>query len=136
MLGRYPLYFDFEFLEIVDKRILVVDDDTMNLKRTKMILSKTYDVELVESGSEALEKLRSEDFDLVLLDIAMPEMDGIETFERMKASAYDVPVIFLTASGYEDDVKKAINLGAVNYLKKPFFPQELLRRVAKEFDKE
>ena len=107
------------------KRILVVDDDTMNLKRTKMILGKTYDVEMVESGREALEKMRREDFDLVLLDIAMPEMD-----------AYDVPVIFLTASGYEDDVKRAINLGAVNYLKKPFFPQELLKRVAKEFDKE
>lgn len=118
------------------KRILVVDDDTMNLKRTKMILGKTYDVEMVESGREALEKMRREDFDLVLLDIAMPEMDGIETFERMKASAYDVPVIFLTASGYEDDVKRAINLGAVNYLKKPFFPQELLKRVAKEFDRE
>ena len=112
------------------KRILVVDDDTMNLKRTKMILGKTYDVELVESGSEALEKLRRERYDLVLLDIAMPEMDGIETFERMKASAYNVPVIFLTASGFEDDVKRAINLGAVNYLKKPFFPQELLKRVA------
>ncbi len=118
------------------KRILVVDDDTMNLKRTKMILGKAYDVKLVESGREALEILRNENFDLVLLDIAMPEMDGIETFERMKASAYDVPVIFLTASGYEDDVKKAINLGAANYLKKPFFPQELLKRVAKEFDKE
>ena len=116
------------------KRILVVDDDTMNLKRTKMILGKTYDVEMVESGREALEKMRREDFDLVLLDIAMPEMDGIETFERMKASAYDVPVIFLTASGYEDDVRKIT--GAVNYLKKPFFPQELLKRVAKEFDKE
>ena len=116
--------------------ILVVDDDTMNLKRTKMILGKTYDVELVESGIEALEKMRREDFDLILLDIAMPEMDGIETFERMKASAYEIPVIFLTASGYEDDVKRAIDLGAVNYLKKPFFPQELLKRVAKEFDKE
>ena len=118
------------------KRILVVDDDTMNLKRTKMILGKTYDVEMVESGREALEKMRREDFDLVLLDIAMPEMDGIETFERMKASAYDVPVIFLTASGYEDDVKRAINLGAVNYLKKPFFPAELLKRVTMGLEEE
>ena len=118
------------------KRILVVDDDTMNLKRTKMILGKTYDVELVESGSEALEKLRRERYDLVLLDIAMPAMDGLETFQHMKEASVDVPVIFLTASGYEDDVKTAISLGAVNYLKKPFFPQELLKRVAKEFDKE
>ena len=110
------------------KRILVVDDDTMNLKRTELILGKQYDVILVESGEAALRKLRIEKIDLILLDIAMPEMDGIETFERMK--------IFLTASGYEDDVRTAIELGAVNYLKKPFFPQELLKRVAKEFEKE
>ena len=57
-------------------------------------------------------------------------MDGIETFKRMKDSSVEIPVIFLTASGYEDDVKTAISLGAVNYLKKPFFPQELLKRVA------
>ena len=75
--------------------------------------------------------------EMILLDIAMPEMDGIETFERMKKE-FDIkiPVIFLTASGYEDDVRTAIELGAVNYLKKPFFPQELLKRVAKEFEKE
>ncbi len=119
------------------KRILVVDDDTMNLKRTELILGKQYDVVLVESGEAALRKLRIEKIDLILLDIAMPEMDGIETFERMKKE-FDIkiPVIFLTASGYEDDVRTAIELGAVNYLKKPFFPQELLKRVAKEFEKE
>ena len=117
------------------KRILVVDDDTMNLKRTELILGKQYDVILVESGEAALRKLRIEKIDLILLDIAMPEMDGIETFERMKKE-FDIkiPVIFLTASGYEDDVRTAIELGAVNYLKKPFFPQELLKRVAKEFE--
>ncbi len=77
-----------------------------------------------------LDKIRCEKIDLILLDIAMPIMDGIETFRRMKDSSVEIPVIFLTASDYEDDVKTAINLGAVNYLKKPFFPQELLKRVA------
>ena len=118
------------------KCILVVDDDNMNLARTQIILRKEYDVLTAESGMDALIRLKNTKVDMVLLDIDMPEMNGIETFERMKASAYEIPVIFLTASGYEDDVKKAINLGAVNYLKKPFFPQELLKRVAKEFDKE
>ena len=112
------------------KRILVVDDDAMNLKRTRMILEKQYNVLLAESGREALSKIKSEKIDLILLDIAMPIMDGIETFKRMKDSSVEIPVIFLTASGYEDDVKTAISLGAVNYLKKPFFPQELLKRVA------
>ncbi|MCI8647912.1 MAG: response regulator [Firmicutes bacterium] len=117
------------------KCILVVDDDAMNLKRTKMVLDKNYDVVLAESGEEALEKLESEKIDLVLLDIAMPGMNGMETFEHMKGHYDDIPVIFLTASGYEDDVMNAIKLGAVNYLKKPYFPQDLLKRVAKEFEK-
>lgn len=112
------------------KRILVVDDDAMNLKRTQMILKKEYNVLLAESGNEALLKLRNEKVDLILLDIAMPVMDGLETFKHMKEASIDTPVIFLTASGYEDDVRTAISLGAVNYLKKPFFPDELLRRVA------
>ncbi len=64
------------------KRILVVDDDEMNLKRTRMILEKYYNVLLAESGREALEKIRTEKVDLILLDIAMPKMDGIETFKR------------------------------------------------------
>ncbi|MCI8453249.1 MAG: response regulator [Lachnospiraceae bacterium] len=112
------------------KRILVVDDDEMNLKRTKIILQKNYEVILAGSGREALDKIKSEKIDLILLDIAMPIMDGLETFKRIRESNVKTPVIFLTASGYEDDVRTAINLGAVNYLKKPFFPGELLKRVA------
>lgn len=117
------------------KCILVVDDDSMNLARTKVILGKDYYVLLANSGVEALLKLRGEKVDMVLLDIDMPEMNGIETFERMKEFADGIPVIFLTASGLEEDVVTAIKLGAVNYLKKPFRPQELLKRVAQEFEK-
>ncbi len=99
-----------------------------------MILEKYYNVLLAESGREALDKIKCEKIDLILLDIAMPVMDGLETFKRMKESNVEIPVIFLTASGYEDDVRTAINLGAVNYLKKPFFPEELLKRVAMGFE--
>ena len=116
------------------KRILVVDDDDMNLIRAKMILGKKYNVFLASSGFEALETLRREEIDLVLLDIEMPKMNGFETFERMKEIVADISVIFLTASGAEDDVVSAIRLGAVNYLKKPFRMQELMKRVAQEFD--
>ena len=114
----------------MSKCILVVDDDAMNLKRTKMILERQYKVLLAESGREALDKIKTEEIDLVLLDIAMPAMDGLETFQHMKEASVDVPVIFLTGSGYEDDVRTDISMGAVNYLKKPFFPNELLKRVA------
>lgn len=120
----------------MDRCILVVDDDAMNLRRTKKILEKQYDVLLAESGEKALTRLGSEKVDLVLLDIEMPGMNGIETFERMKGKYDEIPVIFLTASGYENDVRSAIRLGAVNYLKKPFLPQDLLDRIAKEFEKQ
>ncbi len=120
----------------MQKRILVVDDDNMNLVRTKMILGKQYDVLFAGSGIEALDILQRETVDLVLLDIDMPKMNGIETFERMKKFAAGVPVIFLTASGHKDDVVSAVKLGAVNYLKKPFLPQELLKRVSQEFEKQ
>ena len=117
-------------------RILVVDDDSMNLARTRMILSDEYDVILAESGAEALKLLGVQEVDLVLLDIDMPEMDGMETFRNMKKAGIKAPVIFLTASGLEEDVVSAINLGAVNYLKKPFRPQELIKRVSRELEKE
>lgn len=120
----------------MQRRILVVDDDSMNLVRTKMILGKYYEVLLAESGEEALEKLKNEKVDLVLLDIEMPKMNGMEVFERMKECSADIPVIFLTASGDEDDVMSAIRLGAVNYLKKPFMPQELMKRVAQELQQD
>lgn len=116
------------------KRILVVDDDGMNLTRTKIILGKEYHVLTSDSGIEALLTLKSEKVDMVLLDIDMPGMNGLETFERMKEFAADIPVIFLTASGLEEDVHNAIKLGAVNYLKKPYRPEELMRRVMQEFD--
>ena len=116
------------------KRILVVDDDSMNLARTQIILGKEYDVLTAESGLDALMRLKDMKVDMVLLDIDMPEMNGIETFERMKGFAPEIPVIFLTASGLEEDVVSAIKLGAVNYLKKPYRPQELLKRISQEFE--
>ena len=71
------------------KRILVVDDDTMNLLRTKRILEDEYDVLLVDSGHKALDKLERERIDLVLLDIEMPKMNGFETFERYTCDLFD-----------------------------------------------
>ena len=119
----------------MQKRILVVDDDAMNLRRAERLLKDQYDIVLAASGQEALEKLGQGNIDLILLDIAMPEMDGLETFKHMKESSINIPVIFLTASGDEDDVRNAINLGAVNYLRKPFPPKELLNRVAAGLEK-
>ena len=76
------------------RRILVVDDDSMNLARTQIILGKEYDVLTAESGMDALTRLRDTKVDMVLLDIDMPKMNGIETFERMKEFVPEIPVIF------------------------------------------
>lgn len=116
------------------KRILVVDDDVMNLKMAEFILKQeSYVVDKVESGMECLLYLREEHPDLILLDIEMPVMSGIKTLEVIKENEdmADIPVIFLTASADSDVVLEAGKLGAVDYVTKPFLPQELLKRVEK-----
>ena len=119
-------------------RVLIADDEM--IERT--VLFRTLDKNLkgqcqifqAENGRETLEIYEREQIQILILDIEMPGMNGIETFERMQKFSVKIPVIFLTASGDKDDVMSAIKLGAVNYLKKPFLPQELLKRVAKEFE--
>ena len=120
------------------KRILVVDDDAMNLRMAAHALERnSYEVILASSGAEGLAKLeenqenQGNQVDLVLLDIEMPEMNGIETFRLIVSNYVNIPVIFLTASGDKKDVMDAIKLGAVGYIKKPFIPKDLLERVSK-----
>ncbi len=114
------------------KCILVVDDDAMNLRMAAHTLERnSYEAVLASSGAEGLAKLKEHQVDLVLLDIEMPEMNGIETFRQIQANHLNVPVIFLTASGDMNDVLDAIKLGAVDYVKKPFIPKDLLERVSK-----
>ena len=118
-------------------RVMVVDDSLVF--RTWLVQSLSADprFEVVGYAVNALDakgKLPLLNPDIMTLDIEMPGMNGMETFERMKEFVPEIPVIFLTASGAEEDVVSAIRLGAVNYLKKPFEPQELLKRVAREFE--
>ncbi len=117
--------------------VLLVDDQPKASEASIAALEHYVPRERVlyaEDVETAKKILGAGNVSLVFLDIEMPGMNGIETFEHMKGRYDDIPVIFLTASGYEEDVKSAIRLGAVNYLKKPFLPQELLNRIAKEFE--
>ena len=103
------------------KRILVVDDDSMNLMRTKMILGKEYDVLFANSGIEALEKLRHEQVDLVLLDIEMPKMDGHRLTKLIKDDPRlkHLPVVIFS-SLIDDQMRiKGQTLGADEQLTKP-----------------
>ena len=118
------------------KIILVIDDDEMNLQIAKMILERKLNCEVigVDNGIEGLEVLRSRSVNLVLLDILMPEFDGIETLQEIRGDEEikNVPVMMLTASGDKENIRKVGTLGVKDYIKKPFMPADLIGRVEKK----
>ena len=113
------------------KCILVVDDSTTNLKFVENVLKDYYKLILVKSGEQAIKYLMRNQVDLVLLDLLMPEMDGFETFARIKELELnrEVPVIFLTADIDVDKEIKGLGLGAVDFIKKPFVPEVMMNRI-------
>jgi class 3 adenylate cyclase len=112
--------------------LLVVDDDEANLTMlARRLVRLGHDVVMAESGRQALEKLRAGSFDLMLLDIQMPEMSGYQVLEQVKAdpALRTVPVIVLSASSETDRVAHCVELGAEDYLPKPFDPVLLQARI-------
>ncbi len=112
--------------------ILAVDDKPQNLQFLGKLLSDNgYEVALAQNGIQALNFLRKNDPDLILLDIMMPEMDGYEVCERIKSdfSTRHIPVIFLTAKTDTQDVVMGFEKGGVDYVTKPFNSAELLARI-------
>ena len=111
------------------RRILVVDDEPRMIHVIRMNLEHDgFEVYEAPSGSKALEQLRDLMPNLVLLDIMMPDLDGFETL-RLIREISTVPVIMLTAKGEEDDRVRGLELGADDYITKPFSPRELVSRV-------
>jgi signal transduction histidine kinase len=113
-------------------RILVVDDITRNLQVVGMMLRQAdYEVMPATGGLEALEGVRVQPPDLILLDLMMPEMDGLEVCRQLKSdpALQAIPVIFLTASNEMEHLVKGFEVGAVDYITKPFNAPELLARV-------
>jgi DNA-binding response OmpR family regulator len=110
-------------------RVLIVDDDPPSLKMNSYLLREEgYEVVTVTSGTDALQTLEEQTIDLVILDVMMPTMDGHETLRRLR-QRYDVPVIYLSAKGETADRVRGLEIGADDYLAKPFDPSELLARV-------
>ena len=110
-------------------KVLVVDDDPVLLRMVQTFLLSSddlYEVLLANSGPEALRLAREEIPDLILLDLMMPEMDGIEVCVQLRASrsTYLIPVIMLTASALHDHRLEALRTGVDDYLSKPFEPRE------------
>ncbi|MSU36414.1 MAG: response regulator [Pedosphaera sp.] len=116
----------------VRSRMLVVDDIPRNLKVVGTLLrNEGYEVMGAINGADALEGVRVQVPDLILLDLMMPEMDGVEVCRRLKAGPLTqaIPVIFLTASNEMEHLVRGFEVGAVDYVTKPFNPPELLAPV-------
>jgi len=115
-------------------KILMVDDDVIHLEMVNSVLENEYDVSTALSGKEALglfyQGLVPK---LILLDLIMPDMDGWSTFERIKAisNLHDTPIAFFTSSDDPKDKQQAREMGAVDYIKKPYDANDLLKRVGK-----
>ncbi len=117
--------------ESARQSILIVDDQPANIKVLNEILKREYDLFVALNGQDALAVSRNSAPDLILLDIMMPDMDGYEVCERLKADELtrDIPVVFVTAMDQEEDETRGLELGAVDYLTKPICPAIVKARV-------
>lgn len=110
-------------------RILVVDDDPPSVKMTAFLLREEgYEVITADNGRKALELMQSSAPDLVIMDVMMPHIDGLEVTRRIRQTM-DVPIIILSAKGETADKVTGLEVGADDYLAKPFEPSELIARV-------
>ena len=113
--------------------VVVVDDEVINLKMAGTILSKNnMRVTALKSGMELLEYVKMNRPDLILLDIKMPGLNGLETLKALNAQTTPserLPVIFLTADESQDSEMQGLQLGAMDFIKKPFVPEVLVLRV-------
>ncbi len=116
-------------------RILAIDDNTVNLATLEQELKSKYEVIPMISGRRAIKYLYREQVDLILLDVEMPIMDGIETLKEIRAqeNGVTVPVIFLTAKKDKATVIDGAKLGIMDYITKPFDPEDLHERIERVF---
>jgi putative two-component system response regulator len=120
------IYMNFKY------QILIVDDVADNIQVAMNILKEeNYDFSFATNGESALELIKSSDFDLILLDIMMPGIDGYEVCRQLKSDdkLKEIPVIFLTAKADVDSIARGFEVGGVDYIVKPFHANELLARV-------
>lgn len=109
----------------VQKRVLVVDDEQSIRDSLRLLLKSSFEVEVADNGAAAIEAVRRQKPDLILLDVIMPELDGIETLRRLRADFKEVPVVMLSATTTVQTAVSALKIGAVDFLSKPFDVEEL-----------
>lgn len=115
-----------------NEKVLIVDDERLNIKVLLEILKKHYTIIIAKNGAQALERAMSEELpDLVLLDIMMPDINGFQVCKQLKTNdrTKNIPIIFITARDEAEDEAKGLALGAVDYITKPFHPAVVMARV-------
>lgn len=111
-------------------RILIAEDEAELAKGLKFLLEKNkFSVDIVYNGAEALERFRSSEYDVIVLDIMMPEINGLEVLKRIREEKSKVPVLMLTAMAEIEDRVAGLEAGADDYLPKPFASREFIARV-------
>ncbi|SDJ65442.1 response regulator transcription factor [Salimicrobium halophilum] len=111
-------------------RILIVDDEESIVTLLKYNIEQAgYEPEVAYDGKEALEKASAQSFDLIVLDVMLPEMDGMEVCKHLRQEHIDTPVLMLTAKDEEFDKVLGLELGADDYMTKPFSPREVVARI-------
>ena len=112
-------------------RVLIVDDEPGNIKILSNVLAQDYALSVATNGRQALEIARVQSPDIILLDMIMPEMDGIEVCEALKASeeTKDIPVTFVTSMSDTANEERGLDAGAVDYISKPISPPIVKARV-------
>ena len=113
------------------KRILIAEDNDSNYILMTYILKKYYQFDRARNGQEAVEKTNSEPYDLILMDIKMPVMDGLEATRKIKESHPDLPIIALTANAFDSDRQIAFDAGCNEFLSKPISSEVCLKTIAK-----
>lgn len=112
------------------ERILIADDEKELARAIGMILKYSdYEVDIVENGKQAVEKTNDNIYDVIILDVMMPIMDGIEALKEIRKNNIKTPVLLLTAKSQVDDKVEGLDSGANDYITKPFDKKELLARI-------
>lgn len=118
------------------QRILIVDDEkNIRLTLTHTLEIEGYEAQTAVNGEDALEQLTHATFDLMLLDLRMPGMDGMAVLRQAARQRPDMPVIIITAHGTIENAVEAVKLGAVDFIQKPFSPEEIRTLVAQVLDR-
>jgi putative two-component system response regulator len=117
-------------------KVMVIDDTEVNIDILVETLGNEYDVSVAMDGEGALQDIAENPPDLILLDIMMPGMDGYQVCEKLKEGdrTRDIPIIFLTSLAEKQDKAKGLQLGAVDYITKPFNPEVVMERVKNQFE--